>query len=398
MLVYIPNTISLVYLQKWRLRSFATFVEAFVEQNTGRTTWAHARDKVENEPWLTNESQVVYDSATNLLYQMISILLSTVFNVAVIAVAVDQGIVFWYLAAAVVLFAANFIFQKLITAASLKVQTARNGLSQTMLLAWENILIGNSHNLSRWQGLFNSGVAHTAKAAVSYDVTRSLISSATVSVAMVLIAVGNGIFLVHNQANTALVAALLVTFPRQLQIVQNIFAFFNVHLSWAGVAQQLERLAGLVTLTVADRNVHKYVQIGDIILSNGGEEKTFSKTDDFLNQISLESTGRFTLRGRNGSGKSTLISLLKEVTGAASFYLPAKFSELQFADSATVKESDGKRLVAVIRELETLSGVKYIFLDEWDANLDGDNLKIIDAAIETLSQSRVVVEARHRNA
>jgi len=395
-LVFVPNTISLVYLQKWRLRSFARFVEEFVRANGGLTTWAHGRDKARFESWLTNESTLVYGNATDIIYQAYSILLSSLLNVLVISIAIDRRIMAWYLAAAAVLFVSNLLFQKSIARVSLSAQNTRKDLANVMLSAWENIFTGNKYCLGHWQARFGARLAETSKAAVVYDRTRSVISSVTVSVALLVIGAGNGIFLYENQNEPPLIAALLITLPRQLQIVQNIFAFFNTYLSWIGVASQLNELGRVIEIGQSPKDLSAFVQLEHIVVSSGTDQRKFASIPEVFAHISAHEYGRLTLRGKNGSGKSTLLSLLAEKTGESSFFLPSNFTDLAFADENLLNNSDGNRILAVFRELRDLHDVKYVLLDEWDANLDGANLQLVDAAISELAKSKIVVESRHR--
>jgi hypothetical protein len=79
--VFVPNTLSVIWLQRWRLRAFAAFVECFAAGNSGRTSYAHSRDKSRYESWLTNESVTVFETGTRTLYDIYQIFLSTVLNV-----------------------------------------------------------------------------------------------------------------------------------------------------------------------------------------------------------------------------------------------------------------------------------------------------------------------------
>jgi hypothetical protein len=398
LVVYVPTTISLAYIQKWRLSSFENFLASFIAVNAGKTTWSHQRDKAVHEPWLTNEALNVYGSATDLIYQFYSIFLSFVLNIGVIALLLDARISAWYAGASLVLFVSNKLFSGKVAEVSLFAQSARNGLSRALLSAWENIFTGNRYNLERWQEQAANNLSAARAANVRYDVTRSLIGSATVSVAILLIGAGNAIYLRQYRTEPAMISALLITFPRQLQTIQNIFAFFNLYLGWAGVREQLARLSEVVKVGESGRDVEKYVKYPDIRLARGNDEKNLGGLGDLLAEVGAASGGRYTLRGRNGIGKSTLLSLVAERTGDRSFYLPSKIGDLAFAASETVVESDGNRLLAAMKEIAALPGVQLLLLDEWDANLDAENLRLVDMQIEALSRRMTVVESRHRGA
>ncbi|WP_186649722.1 hypothetical protein [Fluviispira vulneris] len=96
-----------------------------------------------------------------------------------------------------------------------------------MLTVWEKIFIDNRYNIDFWERKFRDNISKTTRTAVSYDLTRMTVSGVTVTVALFIISSGNGIFFIENNTNISAITALIVTFPRQIQIIQNIFAFFN---------------------------------------------------------------------------------------------------------------------------------------------------------------------------
>lgn len=137
------------------------------------------------------------------------------------------------------------------------------------------------------------------------------------------------------------------------------------------------------------------MQIPELSLTEKKNEIPLSTADFFFKNIQDSTNGRRTLRGPNGTGKSTLLSVLKEKTGDSSFMLPTNYEDLSFSIDF-LGHSDGNRLLAVFEKIAELESVKYIILDEWDANLDGKNLSLINDAIERLAETKVIIESRHR--
>lgn len=314
-IVYLPNTLSMAYLQRWRLTSFEIFVRSFVEKNRGKTSFGHARNKVQLESWLTNESITVFDNSTNLLYQIFSTLMNSFFNILIIAIAIDSRIFGWYVLAGTILVGANRLSRDIVSKASLAVQNSRKNLSSSMLSAWQNIFVGNRHNFDNWNSTFIERMNAARASATYYDIARSVISSATVSLALLVIALGNGIYILENQENITAIAALLITLPRQLQIIQSIFSFFNLMLSWAGTHDQLKALGAIIESSDKATDSIQFINFDSIEAFNGELSKPIGKLTSFTNTIECSNSGRWTLRGPNGIGKSTLLSLLKEQLG-----------------------------------------------------------------------------------
>lgn len=394
-LVYLPNTLSMAYLQRWRLTSIENFVRAFIEKNRGKTSFGHTRNKVKIESWLTNESFTVFENATGLLYQIFSTLMNSVFNILIIAIAIDSRILGWYILAGIILVGANRLSRGQVSKASLAVQDSRKNLSSSMLSAWQNIFVGNRHNFDNWNLSYTERMKVARDSATAYDITRSLISSATVSVALIVVAFGNGMYVIENQQNIPAIAALFITLPRQLQIIQSIFAFFNLMLSWAGTHDQLKALASVVQSSETPADSIQYIKFQAIDIYNGVNGAPVPDLNSFTEKIESAPNGRWTLRGPNGAGKSTLLSLLKEHTAEQSFLLPTNYEDLCF-NGDFLNHSDGNRLLTVFEKIAELKDIKFIILDEWDANLDGRNLQLVNQAIEKLALSKVIIESRHR--
>lgn len=394
-LVYIPNAISMIYLEKWRISSTESFIRSFIKYNKGKTSFGHARNKVKIESWLTHESFTVFENVTALLYQILSTFMNSLFNIIVIAIALDTEILGYYFLAGGVLVASNYIFRGAISEASLAMQSNRKELTASMLSAWQNIFVGNHYNFNNWNQKFSSKINNAKTSAVHYNFVKSMISSGTVCLALLVVAAGNWIYLWNHRSSLPAIAALFITLPRQLQIIQSIFAFFNLAISWNGSFQQLTSLGAIIQPNDTKSDSKKYIQFHQIEFVNDGRSMVFNDFDTLTNQVNRTQNGRWTLRGRNGAGKSTLLSLLKENFAEKGFLLPTNYEDLCF-DSDFLNNSDGNRLVAVFDMISRLDNIKFIILDEWDANLDRHNLVRINEAIDALAMNKVVLESRHR--
>jgi ABC-type transport system involved in cytochrome bd biosynthesis fused ATPase/permease subunit len=210
-----------------------------------------------------------------------------------------------------------------------------------------------------------------------------------------ILTAGNGIYYLENYEHLPAVAALFITLPRQLQIVQNIFALFDLLLSWQGVRQQLAQLEHTLSLTQVQKDLTQYVQLEQLSFSVDGCTKRYTGVSEVLGALKQTEPRRVTLRGRNASGKSTVLAMLAEATGEESFYLPTNYVDLAFATRGLGDRSDGARMLGVFQEISEITGLRYVLLDEWDANLDKENVALIDATIARLARHKVVVESRH---
>ncbi len=105
-----------------------------------------------------------------------------------------------------------------------------------------------------------------------------------------------------------------------------------------------------------------------------------------------------TLRAPNGVGKSTLVAYAAERLHPGRVYVPSYTTELEFSGTSFHGLSDGRRAMAMLEALGGQPVGDLILIDEWDANLDADNVAITNCRIsEWVAAGRTVVETRHRN-
>ena len=131
------------------------------------------------------------------------------------------------------------------------------------------------------------------------------------------------------------------------------------------------------------------------------EHTTEQGSEDFQKQLGLflarEGGGRATIMGPNGAGKSVLKRSIKESWSQRAFYLPAD-GDLYFETLSRRNFSSGEKILEVLNYLDHIDEpfVQLILLDEWDANLDAENLLVADKYVNSLSTKYKILETRHR--
>ena len=396
-IVYLPNTISIYFLQRWRLTSYESFINHFVAANSGNTILADSTRKAELEPWLTSETAILYEKLTDLFYEIASTALSVALNVLVIAIFVDLNILTWYALSGVVLAGVTILASTRIKSASREAQTSRKRLSGTMLKAWDNVLGGNELNIASWKREFHNRVSEAKTSAVRYDVIRATVSGATVAAAVLLISFGNARYFTANSGNLTALTALLVTLPRQLQTIQNIFAFFNMVLVYQGISVQFQSLRSLIFPDLNLVAISRRISMAQIEFTINGKATYFVTPDHFVQSLAISQKCRVTLRAPNGAGKSSLIAYAAHQLYPDRVWIPQAIADLLLDGVELSQTSDGNRMMAVIESLANASSVQFVFLDEWDANLDESNIAAVEQVIQRwVGQGKTVIESRHR--
>jgi len=109
----------------------------------------------------------------------------------------------------------------------------------------------------------------------------------------------------------------------------------------------------------------------------------------------LDHGGRVTIRGRNGAGKTSLLLKIKELLGADAYFY--SYSDQLLLGGRHAAQSTGQRLRRHIEAISQMGGIRFLLLDEWDANLDTKNIEIMSAQIEEICRQGIsVIEVRHR--
>lgn len=127
------------------------------------------------------------------------------------------------------------------------------------------------------------------------------------------------------------------------------------------------------------------------IYVNGTTVQGRSQLIDYFSNIE---DGRFRITGPNGSGKSSALLALKEQFGSRGFLMPTNRASLAWKGVNEMR-STGQQMISSLQEIVSLEEVQYILLDEWDANLDQDNTTGIDAVLDALASTKMIVEVRH---
>lgn len=389
---YIPGVLSQIYLQRYLVSSFRRYIDEFVDHYSMQRTLAHQRFKDQYESWITSESKKVFEECTGLAFRLLSTFLNAVINIVVIGVLLDPTIICGYIVAFIALYGTQRHFRVRIDDSSTSLQLARQRLSQTLLRAWDNVMIGNIHNLARWRHYLSSALIQFQDRAISYSLVQSFVSGFAVISA--LVAVGGSVALhVHNSmADVGALAALVVTFPRQVQILQSLFSFFTELLAWEGMNARLKGLSAALQIRKPNPSLH--IQWEKLEFFDNETKQIWTSVSGLREYLDRTPQGRLRVGGPNGSGKTTLLTALGTELRDRAFYLPTH-SDLLFDCIGSSDLSDGQRIIACLDELATTGLPSILLLDEWDANLDKNNRTLLDQKIDAFAQEGRVVEVRH---
>ncbi|OGR90852.1 MAG: hypothetical protein A2V88_17970 [Elusimicrobia bacterium RBG_16_66_12] len=389
-LVYIPSILKNTYLSKAKIRSLELYIDTC---SKGLQCVPHlSRSTVfqrEKRNAIETESFLVIGETFDFANLSLGLILNVIFNVSALCIAFGSHLLWAYILAAAIGVALTAGSAKRVRSDSAAMQEARTGAHGALPGAWDAITLGNDYNRELWRNDFGRKMgAYLSKASMSVRNIEILTSlTLWVSVLPVIAVMAHAMFSKHSDA--AMKAMILATFPRQIQVIQYTADIVNCLLNLSAVR---ERLAGLFRASMVDPDPNGMT--GKI------QQERISCVDAAGRRVELEGltppeAGRLTIRGENGSGKSSFLLELKRRHPKDSIILPAHH-RLHFASVAEADVSTGQKLSLILEELCDVEPLKLLLLDEWDANLDQENMQRIDAAISRLAQRCCVVEVRHR--
>lgn len=255
---------------------------------------------------------------------------------------------------------------------------------------WSNTVLGNEHNKAIWCRQRESSGKTFYAASNRLEVLRQC-----GNVLLAAASLGPTIFLIinithENDVEPALIAALIVSLTRIFLIVNSLSTLVYRALDYISEHARIKVLLGALA-SLRGRSIAVPAEAINVMI-NG---ITVSDLSQAKRLIAPYERGRFTITGANGSGKSTLLMHLKKEYGASCFILPTNYSDLIWEKDYR-SLSSGERLVAQLTEIFQIEEIHFLLLDEWDANLDKENVKQIDEILSSLSTTKVIIEVRHR--
>ncbi len=394
-LIYIPAP-GTVYLQsKATFSSFNKYVDIFTAAFKGRAQLrTNIGFKQERQPYLNNEAWLVITEFVGFILNVFTTLFNIVFNIAILGFIIDKSLIFAYAITIPLITIAIKSLKPLVTSSAKQAQADRTAMMQSLLPAWDSILIGNQLNMHLWKNHFGDKQQNANKSALK----SVLFSELTTIISMFLIlfpVVGTWVWLIYqNISNEVFLSMLIATFPRQIITIFHVSAIVAYASRWNSLKTRLEGLKS--ALLIPDP-----IPVGTIAWNRIKAEKdnTFINIDSInsLQAITQDySPGRTTLRGDNGTGKSSLLALIKEQLSEKAFLLPPH-SDMFFAFSSDKSLSTGEKIRESLDEIKKSGKFQLLLLDEWDANLDKNHIVNISEKLNELAKEICIIEVRHRS-
>jgi ABC-type bacteriocin/lantibiotic exporter with double-glycine peptidase domain len=387
---YLPGSASFVALQAWTNRAHSRYTLRMAEASFGMTDKYRDKKLQENvESVVARNSFTVIREYLDFVHWFMDFLLNSVLSILVLGFLLPGNLLMGYFASLILCAAILLVLKSTVARYSRRTEDNLIEYGSILSKTWENATLGNSYNYAVWQArrdLFARAYYNSANRLIIFKQLGSFL--------LAFASLGPTVYLViqamlSRSLEAGLVAAIVVNLTRIFHILSSLSALVYQLLDWSSMNARLRVLFD-VEQSLMQETTLPAAAIGRLHL-NGTLVEDFASV---LAMLKERSHGRFTVRGANGSGKSTLLQALKKALAKDAVYIPAHQGGLSWrTDCPTL--STGQKMLAQLREISLVGEIKFLLLDEWDANLDRANTECSDRALDEISKRRVVVEVRH---
>lgn len=403
-LPYISGGTSLVMKSRWIQNTLRSFAEAFIDAHKSKVScWNNQKEREEKLSILTAEGQTTLTMTIEYIRLLMWYLFSVVFGIVTLSLVVEPAFALSYLISLIGVFFLMRAQQKKRARLVREAQGARIDVTQSLLSAWDNVLLGNQYNFTLWLGntlrRLNNAVRRNVRSETFEQVVAVAISSLTVIPSLMVVAR----FVVNHLSEPMLLAPFVVALPRLFMMLEYTYESLALLFQWTVHKNKLHAVEkALHVPSDSPSLLEQRISWSKIRITPSGtqiseQDRQLVGHPAFLREKLLYQPlcpGRFTVRGENGCGKSTLLQLIKQDLGDRAFYLPAQHHLAFTVDTSGV--STGESLRRRLEEVQNNVDAEVLLLDEWDANLDEGNQQRLSELIEQVSKEKFVVEVRHR--
>ncbi len=394
----IPEILYFTDIDRAEFEATKKYVELFSENHKDSPEFMLDKDfRDKQEPLLTTENRKLIREALVVMQNGVTSSSSILIDVVLMSSFVSPLYLLGYVCGSLLYTKSLAYFKEKNDKISSKVLDKNKALTNILQGGWDNIVTGNKSSFKLWLSRFFNAW-HDCRDSVVENAIFMRISGSVGTLIAALPIFGTTVYLFYSYSNdmkqTALLFAIL---PRQLANIPSYNLVSSSFTRWKGISKQLNDLSLSLLKPYTHTNPGYNIKFNGLSFSENDNMAFFKSPEEFISHVITKKIGRITIRGKNGKGKSVLMcklncELLEQ--NKETFYLPNK-SRLSF-DPPTEKLSSGEKTKEELKQILNDKTLNYILLDEWDANLDRENMIQISQIIEEAAKNRCIIEIRHR--
>jgi ABC-type transport system involved in cytochrome bd biosynthesis fused ATPase/permease subunit len=405
---YIPSCVAHIFKTEWKQEAQRSFINAFVSANRNNIgEWNNKTLREEKLSLLSAEGPAALHALIDYVWDLFTWVLSVFLNIVFLAVVVEPLFIIAYSLSVVLVVIMMKLQRRTQRNLTQKALSARVDLCQSLLSAWDNVLLGNNYNFNLWDKKTTERLNRCLQRNIDlerFDQILAIFAALVTSIPSLFVVI---YFVFQYKADPVQLSAFVVILPILFMILTYTYQTISLGFRWG---LHKAKLMSIYKAIQASKDSHhilvrkvKWDKIMATLAKQANEDiisphvslagpRFIESHADLLNQTA--SKGRLTLRGENGSGKSTALMLIKNALAGRAFFLPTH-DHLSFFSETTdfsTGESLRKRLFEILEKVD----VDVLLLDEWDANLDKDNQESLSELIDKIAEKKCVIEVRHR--
>jgi len=402
---YIPGCIGQILKASWKQDSLRSFINSFVASNKNNISeWSSKGIKEEKLSILTSEGPNTLNAFIDYVWDVTTYTLSVFFNILALSVVVEPLFAISYAVSVTCVIVIMKLRRRTQRQLTQKALIARVDLCQSLLAAWDNVLLGNEYNFKLWSERTLQRLKRCLQRNVDlerFDQVLAISAALITSVPCLAVVVH---YTLRYQDDPAKLLSFVVILPLLFMILSYTYQTLSLGFRWGMHRSKLNTIYKAIQLNTDNpilmerkikwpKIVANYTTAAPLEnVSLPGPLEAIISHMDLVHQA--QNSGRLTLRGENGSGKSTALMLIKNTLGERAFFLPTH-NQLSFT-SETNKYSTGESLRNRLMEILDKVEADVLLLDEWDANLDLENRDRLSELIDEIALRKCVIEVRHR--
>jgi len=404
-LAYIPQCIAYIFKITWKQEAIRSFINTFISSNKNNILeWSDQKIKEKKLSILTSEAPAVLHASIDYSWDLYTYILSVFLNMTALSIVLEPLFIVTYALSISCVFIVMKFKRKTQMIMTQRALTSRVDLAQSLLAAWDNVLLGNEYSFKLWEDQTNERLSRCMRRNVElerFDQFLAIIVSLITSVPSLLVVIS---FVVQHRNNLVELSSFIVVLPLLFMNLSYTYQTLSLAFRWNMHRDKLHSVyKAIQPEDQVDSDVEQKVNWPKIAVSERKFDNASNKTSlssnysiqshkDLLHKASTSC--RLTLRGDNGCGKSATLMLMKQSLEHRAFFLPTQ-NQLSF--SAEIhKHSTGESLRRRLGEILEKVEVDVLLLDEWDANLDKENEEQLSLLIDKLAEKKCIIEVRHR--
>lgn len=389
---YLPGVASNFFFELWKVESIRIF-QSYAISNHPYTPKDFS-NVIEGENRTTlfpSTAPNVIKDGVDYVHNFLGSFLNSIFTLFAISYSISIYFDITYLISFLGCFIYSYYFSKIAKNKANIEESSRIDLFSLTCNVWPNISLKNDISELAWKYQFGQKFSLYFLNLKSESYFRNLSGFLLAMINVIPTATFILYLVSSHRQDLAYISVVFASSPRIFQLLIMQVELSTLIFGFNRLRGQLGMLSHFFE-PLNSRNMN----LKNITVSSEKMKFNLNHNDEqFLNLLRQNKTGRYLIEGPNGAGKTSLLLQIKEKIGHSAFYLPSQ-SALMIHVENNRDISTGERKSYEIKTILNNKNIMYFLLDEWDANLDSQNLNQIDLTLAEAAKHVVIIEVRHR--